>query len=142
MSMREPAEACKVDAAATYHYFDSNDAPLQAVIEERRYPLQLNDLPPVDRKDPLEAVTDLIVAVRDGITAEEEVWRLLLGESLRGTTTALAQSAIIPIGFETAIATLVDEIFPERTEARRDLARTLILDEMCAALLEHLFRPP
>ncbi|MCB0970444.1 MAG: helix-turn-helix transcriptional regulator, partial [Acidimicrobiales bacterium] len=42
-SMRELARECGLNVAAIYHYFESKDALLAAVIDERRYEARLAD---------------------------------------------------------------------------------------------------
>ena len=54
MSMRQLATACGVQVAAIYHYFDSKDALLAAVVEERRYGTRLADPLDVDPGAPPE----------------------------------------------------------------------------------------
>src|SRR5689334_6034190 len=76
MSMRELADACGANVAAIYYYFDSKDALLRAVIEERQYPMQLGALTVNARKGQVGAFADLITNIWYGVGVEEEVWRL------------------------------------------------------------------
>jgi AcrR family transcriptional regulator len=141
MSMRELADECGVNVAAAYYYFDSKDALLRAVIDEQHYPMQLHSLTRPDNPEPAAMLTTLIVAIWDGTAVEQEVWRLLLGESLRGNPTALAQARAILVDVEQTLQPMLDEMFPDQDSEQQDLARTIILDEMYAALLERIIHP-
>ncbi len=77
MSMRALANECGVQVAAIYHYFDSKDALLAAVVDERRYGARLTDPIPLDASTPPdERLRELFLHVWRGALAEEEVWRL------------------------------------------------------------------
>ena len=90
-SMRSLATACHLNVAALYHYFPSKADLLRSVIEERRYGLRLRDAPAIDvTLPPRERLVALVLAMWDGVREEEAVWRLLLGEALRGDETAAA----------------------------------------------------
>jgi AcrR family transcriptional regulator len=142
MSMRALADACDVNVAALYYYFDSKDDLLRSVIEERHYLPQLQQLERPAAKGRVGALTELIVATWDGAAAEEDVWRVLLSESLRNNATAIAQSTTILLQVEAAFRDVVTESFPLWKPSMRRAATTIVLNEMYAALLERLFRPP
>jgi AcrR family transcriptional regulator len=106
MSMRQLASACGVQVAAIYHYFPSKQALLAAVVAERQYGSRLGDPLPIDpAASPSDRLRDLFVAVWQGAVEEESVWRLLLGESLRG------EAAVQPVG-----QALLDLLGPATTE--------------------------
>ncbi len=141
MSMRELAEECGVNVAAAYYYFDSKDDLLRAVIEEQQYPSQLHNVPRPDNPEPVAVITSLIISIWNGTAVEQEVWRLLLGESLRGNPAALTQAKTLLADVERTLQPLVDEMLPDHTSEQRDAARTVILGEMYAALLERIVHP-
>ncbi len=106
MSMRQLASACGVQVAAIYHYFPSKQALLAAVVAERQYGSRLSDPLPIDPSaSPSDRLRDLFVAVWEGAIEEEAVWRLLLGESLRG------EAAVQPVG-----QALLDLLGPATTD--------------------------
>ncbi len=83
-SMRQLARACDLNVAAIYHYFPSKADLLRSVIEERQYTLRLQAPAPVDpTQPPRDRLVALVLALWEGAQAEEPIWRLLVGESLR-----------------------------------------------------------
>jgi AcrR family transcriptional regulator len=106
MSMRQLASSCGVQVAAIYHYFPSKQALLAAVVAERQYGSRLSDPLPIDPSaSPSDRLRDLFLAVWEGAVEEEAIWRLLLGESLRG------EAAVQPVG-----QALLDLLGPATTD--------------------------
>jgi AcrR family transcriptional regulator len=106
MSMRQLASSCGVQVAAIYHYFPSKQALLAAVVAERQYGSRLSDPLPIDpAASPSDRLRDLFLAVWEGAVEEEAIWRLLLGESLRG------EAAVQPVG-----QALLDLLGPATTD--------------------------
>jgi len=140
MSMRQLATGCGVQVAAIYHYFDSKDALLAAVVEERRYGSRLADPLDIDLDAPPEQrLADLFGLVWDGALEEEEIWRLMLGEGIRG------EPAVLPVGrdllslVETATRDWVAAIVPEAqpTEA----VAGLLVGQLLAGFVRRVFEP-
>lgn len=140
MSMRQLATACGVQVAAIYHYFDSKDALLAAVVEERRYGSRLADPLAIDRAaSPQRRLADLFGLVWDGALEEEEIWRLMLGEGIRG------EDAVMPVGRDLLalvhgaardwVAAIVPEAQP--TEAVAEL----LVGQLLAGFVRRVFEP-
>lgn len=139
-SMRRLAQACGVQVAAIYHYFESKDALLAAVVAERQYGARLAELTPLDPAAPAaDRLRGLFGEVWRGALEEEAIWRLLLGEGIRG------EPAVLPVG--TALLELL------RPAARDWVARwvpevadpeavgQLILGQLFAGFVHTMFDP-
>jgi len=146
-SMRKLAAACGVNVAAIYHYFPSKAELLRSVIEERRYGLRLRELPEVDATlAPRERLVALILAMADGAMEEEAIWRLLLGEGLRGDETALAVGRELLAALEPALQAWLVKLFPPAekpvTPVDIDAVATVVLAQLFSFFVGQLFRPP
>jgi AcrR family transcriptional regulator len=140
-SMRQLAKACDLNVAAIYHYFPSKADLLRSVIEERQYKLRLRDLPSLDvGLPPRQLLAGLIEEMWLGSIAEEPVWRLLLGESLRSEENAVAVSADLLHAIEDALTLWLGELFPELGD-RAEAVVAVIMGQLYAAFMEHLFLP-
>lgn len=138
MSMRMLATACGVQVAAIYHYFDSKDALLAAVVAERQYGTRLADPLPIDRgAPPAERLRALFLHVWHGAIEEEEVWRLVLGEGIRGEAT------VIPVGHDllelvrAAARGWVRDVIPELDQP--DAVGDLVLGQLLAGFVRRVF---
>lgn len=140
MTMRQLASACGVQVAAIYHYFDSKDALLTAVVDERRYGSRLADPLLIDRAaSPEQRLSDLFDMVWEGAVEEEEIWSLLLGEGIRG------ERAVMPVGRDLLELVLdaarewVTEIVPEAqpSEAVAELLVNQILSGFIRRVFDH-----
>ena len=97
-SMRELADACELNVATLYHHFPSKADLLRAVVAEQGYLERMRtDEPPRRRRRTLGPPAARLS--RPGargcgrpVVLEEAVWRLLIGESLRGDTPARAEA--------------------------------------------------
>ncbi len=146
-SMRRLATACDVNVAALYHYFPSKADLLRSVIEERRYGLRLREIPSVDPAlAPRERLVALILAMWEGANDEEAIWRLLLGEGLRGDETALAVGRDILAALEPALAVWLAELFPPSADGRTTIdahaGATVLCGQLLGFFINQLFRPP
>lgn len=141
MSMRELAQACDVNVAAIYYYFASKADLFRAVIEERSYRQNLHEMPHLIAEGPKVALSEIIVAVWQGVAMEERVWRMLLGESLRQSEAATSEAIEILQVAEGEVKGVVDAVFPAWGPERRTVAATVVLNEVFAALLEQIYRP-
>jgi len=144
-SMRQLATACDVNVASLYHYFPSKADLLRSVIEERRYGLRLRDLPQVDATlPPRERLVALVLALWDGVRQEEAIWRLLLGEALRGDETAVAVGHQILEALEPALRDWLTALFAGADDAPVldvDAVATMLLSGVFAFFIGQLFRP-
>ncbi|MFV0315644.1 MAG: TetR/AcrR family transcriptional regulator [Microthrixaceae bacterium] len=138
MSMRALASECGVQVAAIYHYFESKDALLAAVVAERRYGARLADPLALDRDGtPEERLRMLFGLVWEGALAEEEVWRLLLGEGIRG------EPAVMPVGrdllslLRDATREWVREIVPEVPDP--DNTAEILMGQLLSGFVHYVF---
>jgi AcrR family transcriptional regulator len=140
MSMRQLANACDLQVAAIYHYFPSKDALLAAVVAERQYGSRLEDPLPVDPDaPPAERLTDVFVRVFEGALSEQSIWRLLIGEAMRGESTVLpvGQDLIALLG--PAAVTWVSAAVPEVSNPE-DLAQ-LVVGQLLTGFIRTVFEP-
>jgi AcrR family transcriptional regulator len=144
-SMRSLATACNVNVAALYHYFPSKADLLRSVIEERRYAFRLRDVPAIDvTRPPRERLIMLVLAMWDGVREEEAIWRLLLGEALRGDETAAAVGREILDALAPALREWLVTLFTEpdgTTSLDPDAVATVLVSEVFSFFIGQLFRP-
>ncbi|MFN8019263.1 MAG: helix-turn-helix domain-containing protein [Acidimicrobiales bacterium] len=140
-SMRALARECGINVAAIYHYFESKDALLAAVIEERRYEARLvEDIP--DLSPDLPTATRLRAiygTIWQGALAEESVWRLLLGEGLRGEPAALPVGASLLEVFRPGLASWIAAAVPE--VAQPAAVADIMIGQLFAGFVQHTFDP-
>jgi AcrR family transcriptional regulator len=140
-SMRQLAKACDLNVAGIYHYFPSKADLLRSVIEERQYELRLRELPEIDVDlPPRLLLSGLIVEMWRGAEAEELIWRLLLGEGLRGDETAVAVGGELLASIEAALREWLPRLFPHEAD-RTDTMADLVTSQLFAFFVERLFRP-
>lgn len=126
MSMRRLANACGLNVATLYHYFPSKSDLLHQVISDQRYEAQLAQRPPVDPALPLaDRLAELLRWIWAEMITQDDMWRLLLGESLRGAPDALTSAAELSATFEAALARWIDELLPDLAGDPAALARVL-----------------
>lgn len=148
-SMRQLAAACDLNVATIYHYFPSKEHLLRAVIAERGYLERLaTEALPAAAIDPTWPATrrlaTLLAVVWAGCGEEEVVWRLLIGESLRGEPAAREMSNALVEGIDAALAGWLAEAVPEIAgddEAAGRAAR-LCRALIFSMLVEHLALGP
>lgn len=139
-SMRQLAKACDVQVAALYHYFDSKDALLTAVIAERNYsgrlaePLQINPDASAD-----ERLVTLFGSLWDGAIEEEAVWRLLLGEGIRSEPAAIDVGHSLLIAVRAGVRAWVAEWVPELEHP--DAVADAVIAQMFLGFLRYMFEP-
>jgi len=140
-SMRQLAKACDLNVAGIYHYFPSKAELLRSVIEERQYELRLRELPGIATDlPPRQLLAGLIVEMWRGAEAEELIWRLLLGEGLRGDETAVAVGGELLDSIERALRHWLARLFPERASQVETLV-ALVTSQLFSFFVERLFRP-
>lgn len=140
MSMRMLAKDCGLNVAAIYHYFDSKDALVAAVVDERQYGARLAEIPEIDPSLPApDRLERMFREIWEGALAEEPVWRVLLGEGLRG------EAMVLPVGKD-----LLDVIGPGLTEWLRislpeanepEAVAQMLIGQLFAGFLRHIFEP-
>ena len=145
-SMRQLATACNLNVAALYHYFPSKADLLRSVIEERRYALRLRELPEIDANlPPRQRLVALILAMWDGVREEEAIWRLLLGEALRGDETAAAVGLEILDELQPGLRAWIEQLFASDDAAPAvdaDAIATVLLGQVFSFFIGQLFRSP
>jgi AcrR family transcriptional regulator len=140
MSMRQLAAACGVQVAAIYHYFASKDALLAAVVAERQYGTRLSDPLPVDPDDPpAQRLRTLVHFVWEGALAEQAVWRLVLGEGMRGEPTVMPVGRDLLELLEPASEAWVREVLPEVD--RPESVAALLVGQLLSGFVRLVFRP-
>lgn len=125
-SMRRLSEACGLNVATLYHYFPSKADLLTEVIAHRSYADLLAEVPPVDPGAPLRERLEAVLAyVFTEMAAEDDMWRLLLGESLRGNDQVLVAAAELSALFERALNDWFDAVLADFPGDRGDVTRVL-----------------
>src|SRR5207244_2696536 len=140
MSMRLLAKECGLNVAAIYHYFDSKDALVAAVVDERRYGARLAEVPEIDPTLPApERLALIFREVWEGALAAERIWRVLLGEGSRG------EPAVMPVG-----RNLLGFIGPGLADWLRlsipeidapDAVAHILIGQMFLGFVQHIYEP-
>lgn len=138
-SMRQLAAACELNVATLYHYFPSKADLLRSVVQERRYGERLAlDAPPLD---PTLPPRHRLVALLDWLWAnalqEQAVWRLLVGEAIRGEAAATDAAREVVDLLAATLEGWLDAGFPELDADHAALAR-VIRGQVFALVVEHL----
>lgn len=141
-SMRQLAGESGLNVATLYHYFPSKADVLRAVIEERGLFERLQTHgPPEGRSGPPAArLRSLIRWLWRESSEEEVVWRLLVGESLRGEPTARTTALTLVDGLDVAVATWVGDRVPEVHDSAAAARSIRVL--LFALIVEHLALGP
>jgi AcrR family transcriptional regulator len=125
-SMRALAAACDLNVATLYHYFPSKSALLDELIEAQNYRGLLAELPPIDLDlPPRPRLEALLEWVWSNMADNDHIWKLLLGESLRGDAQAMASAALLSRTFEEGLAGWLDRAFADVATDHRTLAPVL-----------------
>jgi AcrR family transcriptional regulator len=126
MSMRRLADACGLNVATIYHYFPSKAELLAEVIAQRSYGELLAEPPPIDRRlPPRPRMEQLLVWIWSEMAGQDDMWRLLLGESLRGEQQALDSAAELSATFEKALCNWLAQLFDDVPGEPAVMARVL-----------------
>jgi AcrR family transcriptional regulator len=138
-SMRQLAAASGLNVATIYHYFPSKAHVLRSVMAERRYGERLStDAPPLDPSVPPRA---RLVAMLEWLWAnaleEEAVFRLLVGEALRGEEAATTSASEVVDALAASIEAWLVAGFPELPGDCGALAR-VIRGQVFALVIEHM----
>jgi AcrR family transcriptional regulator len=138
-SMRQLANACELNVATLYHYFPSKADLLESVVRERRYGERLaEDAPPID---PTVSPRARLVALLDWLWGnalqEQLVWRLVVGEAVRGEVAATRAAAEVVDLLGATLEDWLSSGFPELDGEPAALAR-VVRGQMFALVVEHL----
>jgi AcrR family transcriptional regulator len=138
-SMRQLAAASGLNVATIYHYFPSKADVLRAVLDERRYGERLStDAPELDLAlPPRDRLVALVGWLWANALEEEAVFRLLVGEALRGEEAATTTAAELVDALAASIEAWLVDGFPELTVDPALLARVL-RGQVFALVVEHL----
>lgn len=138
-SMRQLATACDLNVATLYHYFPSKADLLRSVVQERRYGERLAlDVPPLDAEAPPRT---RLVALLDWLWAnaleEQAVWRLLVGEAVRGEAAATEAAREVVDLLALTFEGWLDDGFRDVGGDHAAIAR-VIRAQLLALVVEHL----
>lgn len=138
-SMRQLAAACGLNVATIYHYFPSKADLLRSVMEERRYGERLSaEAPELDPSmAPQARLASLIGWIWERALDEEAVFRLLVGEGLRGEEAATSSAIEVVDALAITIEAWLRDGFPELRGDPAALAR-VIRGQVFALVVEHL----
>jgi AcrR family transcriptional regulator len=126
MSMRQLATACGLNVATIYHYVTSKDDLVAQVIANQSFAELLGELPPIDPTLPLPSRLSAIVFwIWSEMTEHDAMWKLLVGESLRGNAQIVEFAIDLNETFEAGLAAWLAELFPELPGDEVLLARVL-----------------
>ncbi|MFP5256133.1 MAG: TetR/AcrR family transcriptional regulator [Acidimicrobiia bacterium] len=139
VSMRRVAAGAGVNVATIYHHFDSKAALLRAVIDERRYGQRLaTDRPVIDLNGPAAGrLVELVGWLWAETLAEEPVFRLIVGEAIRGEEAATASVHAVVEALTATLETWLRDLLPEHRNEAADLA-SVVRDQVFALIVEHL----
>lgn len=145
-SMRMLAGAADLNVATLYHHFGSKEELLHAVLAERGYLERLRtESPPAavtaKGRTPANRLEKLVRWLWTASCEEEVVWRLLVGESLRGDATARAEALALVDGVDVAIAAWVGDLLPELAGRAEQVGR-LVRATLFSLIVEHLALGP
>jgi AcrR family transcriptional regulator len=125
MSMRRLATECGLNVATLYHYFPGKSELLSEVVAQQDYASLLSPTPPVPPDlAPRPRLAALVRWIWSQMAGQDDMWRLLLGESLRGDEAVMGSAAQLTQLFEDALNRWIGELFPD-LDAAPTLARVL-----------------
>jgi AcrR family transcriptional regulator len=114
MSMRRLATECGLNVATLYHYFPGKAELLNEVVAQQDYAALLTKTPPVPTDlAPQPRLAALVRWIWSQMAGQDDMWRLLLGESLRGDEAVMSSAAELTQLFEDALDRWMRELFPD-----------------------------
>ena len=143
-SMRMLAGECGLNVATLYHHFPSKADLLRAVLSERGYVQRLDQEGPPDELlhgTPDERLGRFVRWLWLASLAEESVWRLLVGESLRGDASARVEANALVDAIDGVLPSWLDRVVPELGERNVAVAR-LVRAQLFSLVVEHLALGP
>ena len=139
-SMRQLASACGVQVAAIYHYFDSKDALIAAVVAERQYGTRLREGLPIDPEGSAEdRLRQVFMSVWNGAIEEEAIWRLMIAEGIRGEPSVLPTGRDLIDLLTPAFLGWVRQWVPEMEHP--EATAQLMVGQMLMGFMRHVFNP-
>lgn len=130
-SMRDLADATGLNVATLYHYFPSKRDLLIAVLEERGYISELAASPGSSaQRDPTDVLTELLRTILSSMLDVEDFVRLMLGEVLRGDTTAHVVGAGLFATFQEFLERWLSETRPDLNDSDLTSATAHLLRSM------------
>jgi AcrR family transcriptional regulator len=122
-SMRDLASAAELNVASLYHYFPSKRDLLESVLAEEGFmPASVGEVDVEDGADAVAAddaptgaatLAQVLADILDSMFTVEDFVRLMVGEAIRGDTTARAVGYDLFTTFETAIAEWISTNRPD-----------------------------
>ncbi len=139
-SMRQLAGECGLNVAAIYHYFESKDELLRSVIAERQYGTRIQDVPQIDPSDPLpDRLAAIYYETWRGAIEEAAVWRLLLGEGIRGEPAAIEEGRSLLELFHSGLNGWLERAAPD--VADHGTVADLMIGQLFAGFVRQIFEP-
>ena len=139
-SMRALARECGLNVATLYHYFESKDELLAAVVAERQYGTRLAAVPAIDHEAPaIERLRTIWTTVWDGAMEEQAVWRLLLGEGIRGESSVRPVAQELFAVMRDGLPIWIASALPEITDAAG--CTELMIGQLFSGFVELIFDP-
>lgn len=142
-SMRRLAAESGLNVATLYHYFPSKADLLRSVLEERHYGERLSaEAPPISRAAPAhQRLVELLRWIWESALEEEAVWRLLIGEALRGEALASTAAGELMAAVDEALARWIADLVPELPGDPIVSAR-IVRGQLFSLVVEHLAVAP
>jgi AcrR family transcriptional regulator len=129
-SMRDLASAAGLNVASLYHYFPSKRDLLEAVLVERGYlPITA---PPAEDGSPATGLTlaEMLADYMRSMFDVEDFVRLMVGEAMRGESTARSVGADLYSSFQASLEEWVTEHRPDLVERDGAAAVARVLSAM------------
>ena len=138
-SMRQLAAASSLNVATIYHYFPSKTDLLGALLEHRHYGERLAvGTPPIPADaTPRERLVALLRWLWEGALDEEQVWRLLIGEALRGEARATTSARQLVESIDGALTIWLRDFVPE-LQGGPGVAARVVRAQLFSLVVEHL----
>jgi AcrR family transcriptional regulator len=115
--MRDLASACDLNVASLYHYFPSKRELLEAVLVEQGFlPVQAPSQPPGEYEGIDSPLAQLLADILVPMFEVEDFVRLMLGEALRGETTARSVGLDLFTTFQSTLEEWITEHRPDLVE--------------------------
>ena len=139
-SMRALAKECGLNVATLYHYFDSKDELLAAVVAERQYGTRLAVVPDINPEASLATRLGTIwMTVWLGAIEEQAVWKLLLGEGIRGEASVRPVAQELFSVMREGLPIWIASVLPEIKDAER--CADVIIGQLFSGFVELIFDP-